>query len=246
MKAAYKTLAKYYDLIFQGKNYLAESRFIKEMVGQRMPKAKSILDVGCGTGTHLNLLINDFEVLYGVDLNPEVLKEAKKKSPKANYVVGGMADFDLGRKFDVITCLFSVFNYNLTVKEARKTLRNIKKHLNPRGLVIFALYTPHNTDKEISLHVGKNPDVEVAKINQYFFDPRTHLEICDFLVLVKDKEKIDFYTELRHKYRIYEVDEFTNLLTEAGFVDIAAFDNFTDKPASPEAKYPVVIASLEW
>lgn len=244
MKTAYTTLAKYYDLIFQGKNYRNESDFIKEIVKKRNPQAKSILDVGCGTGTHLNLLKDNFDVLHGVDLNPEIIKEAKKKSLKIKYTVGGMVDFKLKRSFDVLISLYSVFNYNLTLGDAKMTLVNFKKHLNPRGLLILALYTPTNTEKQISLHMGKKAGVEVAKINQYSMDEETKIETSNFLVLLKDKNGVNFFTEPDHKYRIYEVNEFTDLLKKAEFRRINVFDNFTEKSISKKTEYPIFVASL--
>ncbi len=242
MKKAYTTLAKYYDLIFQGKDYVTESEFIKNAIKKRKVDARSILDIGCGTGVHLNLLKDDFKVLDGIDLNSEIIEEAKKKSSKINYHVAGMSNFKLNQKFDVIICLYSVFNYNLTVKDAKDTLKNIKDHLNSHGLVIFVLYSPRNTIKETSLHVGKNSNVEVAKVNMHFVDPKTHIEISDFLVLIKDKNRVDFYTEKDHKYRIYGIDEFTEMLTKAGFTSIEAFDGFSNKRASDKTEYLVFVA----
>jgi SAM-dependent methyltransferase len=244
MKKAYTSLAKYYDLIFQGKDYIAESKFIKGAIKKRKVYAKSILDIGCGTGSHLNLLIDDFEILSGIDLNSEIIKEAKKKSPKIYYQVAGMLDFKLSQKFDVIVCLYSVFNYNLTVKDAKNTLKNIKNHLNTRGLVIFALYSPRNIKKETSLHTGKNSNVEVVKINMHSVDPKTHIQVSDFVVLIKDKNGVDFCTEKGHKYRIYEIDEFTKMLRKVGFTNIDVFDGFSNKRASDETEYPVFVANL--
>jgi len=244
MKKAYTTLAKYYDLLYQDKDYRGEVEFIKKIIKKRAPRAKSVLDVGCGTGNHLNLLLRNFEVLYGVDLNPEALKEARKKSPKVKYFTGGMTDFAIGRKFEVITCLFSVFNYNLSAKDAQKTLQNIKSHLEKKGLVIFALYLPRNTKKETKLHFGKNSEAEVTKINQFVFDPKTSLETSDFIVLIKDKKGTKLFPEKDHQCRIYEVDKFSEMLTKAGFVNIEVFDDFTDKPVSKETKYPVFAANL--
>ncbi len=245
MRKAYTDLAKYYDLLFQDKDYNKESDFIKSIIKNRAPSNNSILDIGCGTGTHLNLLLDNFNLLSGLDINPSVLKVAKKKSPKVKYVVGSMKDFNINRKFDVVICLFSVFNYNLTNIEAKKSLRNIKSHLNQNGLVIFALYTPQNTEKVTRLHIGKSSQVEVAKINQFRFNPRTRLETSSYLVLLKDKEKIDFITETDHKYRIFTVKEFSTILKEVGFRKIKVFDNFTDKPASSKTKYPVFVANLK-
>lgn len=241
MKLAYTSLAKYYDLIFSRKDYPQEVEFIRETVKNKCPNAKSILDVGCGTGEHLNLLKDEFETLWGVDLNQEIIDEAKKKSTKINYLVGGMKDFTIDTKFDVITCLYSVFNYNLTQEEATLALENFKKQLNPGGVLIFALYTPHNTDKVVSLHMGNNEEIEVAKINQYVFDPSTGLETTDFLVFTKTSSGVDFKVEKNHKYRIYSAEEFSSLCQKIGFTKHEFFDRFQRKPIDDNTKYPVAV-----
>ena len=241
MKLAYTSLAKYYDLLFSGKDYLQESEFLKSIVKTRLSNAKSILDVGCGTGNHLNLLTDVFETLWGVDLNREILEIAKSKSRKIRYQIGGMKDFNINLKFDVITCLYSVFNYNLTSSEAIQTLSNFKRHLNQDGITIIALYTPHNVDEEIGLNLGSNKEVEVAKIDQFVFDPKTHMETSDFLVLLKTPDGIDFKIEKNHQFRIYDPDEFRKLCYQAGFSKIDFFDRFKNKPITKQTKYPVAV-----
>jgi SAM-dependent methyltransferase len=241
MKLAYTSLAKYYDLIFSRKDYPQEVEFIRSLVKSHCPNAQSILDVGCGTGEHLNLLKDEFETLWGVDLNQEIINEAQKKSDKINYQLGGMKDFRIDTKFDVITCLYSVFNYNLTPEDAVLTLKNFKAHLNPGGVLIFALYTPHNTDKVISLHMGNNDEVEVAKINQYIFDPSTSFETTDFLVLLKTSAGVDFKVEKNHKFRIYNTEEFSALCQRSGLNKHEYFDRFQNKPIDENTKYPVAV-----
>ena len=243
MQTAYTTLAKYYDLIFSSKDYKNEASFIEKIVKRRNPQSKSILDIGCGTGTHLNLLREKFNILHGVDLSPEIIKEAKRKSSKITYSIGKMANFNLKRKFDVLISLYSVFNYNLSIEEAKKTLINFRRHLKPNGLIILALYTPTNTEKQISLHMGKKAGVEVVKINEFSTDEKTNIQTSNFLVLLKDRNGVDFFTEPNHKYKIYNVDEFTYLMKKAGFKGIEVFDNFTDKPVSSKTKYPVFVAN---
>jgi len=156
-----------------------------------------------------------------------------------------MADFSLRKKFDVLISLYSVFNYNLSVEDAKKTLVNFKKHLNPKALVILALYTPTNTEKQISLHMGKKAGVEVVKINEFSTDEETKIQTSNFLVLLKDKNGVNFFTEPDHQYRIYGVDEFADLLKKAGFGRIKVFDNFTEKSVSKKTKYPVFVANLK-
>lgn len=241
MHSSYKSLAPFYDLLFQQKNYTKEVFFINKIVKKYNPRAKSILDVGCGSGTHLNLLKDNFETLFGVDINSEIIKVAKKKSAKISYQQGSMAGFKINQKFDVLLCLYSVFNYNQTKVDSLNTLRNFKKHLNSNGVAIIALYQPTNTDKKISLHTGIKNDTQVAKINQFFTDPKTKTEHSNFLVLIKDKGKINFFVENNHEYRIYTTSEFSELLSKVGFKLLKTSDNFTNLKATTKTKYPVFI-----
>jgi predicted TPR repeat methyltransferase len=49
----FKDYAKYYDLLYQEKNYEEECDFIEQVFrGFSKLKVKSILELGCGTGGH--------------------------------------------------------------------------------------------------------------------------------------------------------------------------------------------------
>ena len=67
--------AKFYDAVYSYKDYVAESQLITSMVGGRVSGAKTLLDVACGTGKHLEHLVKQFDCT-GVDLDPEMLEIA--------------------------------------------------------------------------------------------------------------------------------------------------------------------------
>ena len=85
MQKSYKNLAKYYDLLYQQKDYKSETDFILKIIHKYKIRKNSLLDVGCGTGTHLSLLSNEFKVLYGIDLNKEILNIARKKYHRQSF-----------------------------------------------------------------------------------------------------------------------------------------------------------------
>ena len=59
---------KYYDLIFFNKNYKKEVSYILKKT--RKIKVKKILDVGCGTGTHSDLIYKSKKTkIFGLDKN---------------------------------------------------------------------------------------------------------------------------------------------------------------------------------
>ncbi|MEZ4822943.1 MAG: hypothetical protein R2942_11180 [Ignavibacteria bacterium] len=45
-------MQKYYDLLYKSKNYKKETDYILKFIRKYKPDAKSILDLGCGTGRH--------------------------------------------------------------------------------------------------------------------------------------------------------------------------------------------------
>lgn len=71
----------------------------------------SLLDVACGTGLHLQHLAPRFGHVEGLDLNERMLALARDRLPGVPLHHGDMLDFDLGRRFDVITCLFSAIGH---------------------------------------------------------------------------------------------------------------------------------------
>jgi SAM-dependent methyltransferase len=108
--------AQYYDEIYASidKDYAAEADKAHEIIQKyKKSKGKTLLDVACGTGFHASLLNKYYEV-EGIDLDPKMLAVAKKKHPKIRFHQGDMTDFDLGRQFDVIVCLFSSIGMSKT------------------------------------------------------------------------------------------------------------------------------------
>jgi SAM-dependent methyltransferase len=73
-----------------------------------------ILDLGCGTGTILSLFLKGSPnaKLIGVDFSQELLKIAKKKVEKANFICQDFANYQPEMKFDVVVATFSLIHSN--------------------------------------------------------------------------------------------------------------------------------------
>ena len=88
-----------------------------------------LLDIGCGTGYLINMLSKDYNAEYiGLDLSPEMIKQAKSKKIKNAIFVEGRSDelpFD-DNTFNIVTCSQSFHHYPETdkpMKEARRVLK---------------------------------------------------------------------------------------------------------------------------
>ena len=103
---------RFYDAVYSSKDYAGEARKLKQFIAAHKRSAgNSLLDVACGTGGHVPYLVDDF-AYEGLDLDPEMLALAQARFPQVPFHLGNMLDFALGRRFDVVTCLFSSIAYS--------------------------------------------------------------------------------------------------------------------------------------
>ena len=129
---------EYYDRICLGfKDYEAECELIEKMIREHAAEAKSILDIACGTGEHARILTENFGYkVDGLDYEEGFVEIARSKCPGGKFVQGDMTGFNLGREYDVVTCLFSAIGYAKTVKKTEEAISCFKNHLKRDGVML--------------------------------------------------------------------------------------------------------------
>jgi SAM-dependent methyltransferase len=135
MPGMFSESAAWYDHFYGGKDYAGEARRVTELIRRRRPGARTLLDVACGTGRHLEQLRRDF-ACEGLDLDDGLLAVARRRLPGMRLTRADMADFDLGRRFDAVTCLFSAVGYLATVERLRAAVGAMAGHLEPGGVLL--------------------------------------------------------------------------------------------------------------
>jgi ubiquinone/menaquinone biosynthesis C-methylase UbiE len=86
--------ADYYDKLYAHKDYRAEADRLRTIIRQERPAAQTLLDVACGTGSHIEHLKAHYQV-SGLDLEPGLLDVAQQNHPEVAFYQGDMVDFDL-------------------------------------------------------------------------------------------------------------------------------------------------------
>lgn len=155
--------ADLYDALYATfKDYPAEAARLRELIG---PDARTLLDVACGTGRHLELLQEHFEVV-GIDIDPELLAVARSRLAGVDVVEADMTAFDLGRRFDAVTCLFSSIGYALTVEGLHAALAAMARHLAPGGLLIVEPWLAPDVwrDGHVSMLTVDEEERKVARV----------------------------------------------------------------------------------
>ncbi len=200
----YKTLAKYYDLVYSWKDYSVECKQITELINEyKLTEGTELLDVACGTGTHLTFLIDHFNV-EGVDRNKEMLAVAKKKLRGIRFHQGDMKSFRLKKEFDVVTCLFSSIAYLKGYEDLEKTIKNFSSHLKSGGVMIIEPFVSKKKFLNNHIHV-LNVEDENMKITRmthgYKHGDRAML---DFHFLIGDGKKGVQYIHDPHDSFLFE------------------------------------------
>jgi ubiquinone/menaquinone biosynthesis C-methylase UbiE len=134
----YSKSAKYYDEIYAsvGKDYPAEANKVRKFIQKyKQSDGKKLLDVGCGTGVHANLLSKHYQV-EGLDIEKKMLSVARKNHPKIRFQQGDMVDFKLKSKFDIVVCLFSAIGHVKTKPRLQSAIKNMGRHLLPGGVLL--------------------------------------------------------------------------------------------------------------
>ena len=209
--------AQFYDEIYASidKDYSAEARKAHKIIREhKQSKGRTLLDVACGTGFHASLLSQYFQV-EGLDLDPEMLKVAKKKHPSIPFHQGDMTDFDVGRRFDTVVCLFSSIGYVRTKPRLRKAIKNMAKHLLPGGaLLVEPWFTPEqwNVGHVVTLQVDQ-PELKIVRMSHS--GKKGKVSLLSFHYLIGTQKGIEHSVEM-HEMGLFTHQEYMDAFKAAG------------------------------
>ena len=192
----YYKYSDFYDIFNKYRNYNREMRFVLKVTKNK----KYILDVGCGTGTHISILENLGYKVNGMDKSENMVNLSKDKT-KSNIYKMDLLDFKLDEKYDAIISMHSVFNHLKGYDEFNKALSNLLDHLNDKGIIIIDLDNRRtNTDVD-DLVDGNKRHLECLYSDKYNIQIRT----ITFKIGLKE-----FIFE--HEYFIYDIDKLKKIL----------------------------------
>jgi ubiquinone/menaquinone biosynthesis C-methylase UbiE len=138
-KDPYHHIAKIYDRLFDSMN-----KGLK-LVGIRMfrpSNGMNILDVGCGTGSHLELYQRYKCNLYGLDRSPSMLSIARDRlADHVQLDLGDATQMPYGdNKFDLVISMLSL--HEMSPHTRSVVLSEMKRVLNDSGRILLIDFHP--------------------------------------------------------------------------------------------------------
>ncbi len=102
---------------------------------QKFPKNKTlkVLDIGCGAGRVSEMFIDREIEYYGIDISEELIRIAKKKYPKAHFLVGDATNLPYqSDTFNIVVSIATI--HHIPSKETRqKFLDEMYRVTKPEG-----------------------------------------------------------------------------------------------------------------
>ncbi len=203
-----------YDALYSFKDYEAAARDLHALVSGRRPDAADVLDVACGTGLHLSFFQEWYEST-GLDINPDMVQQARHRCPNLTIHQGDMVDFDLHREFDVVTCLFSSVAYVQTPDRLQRAVASMARHVRSGGLLLVEPWIDRDryVTGRITANFVDNQELKIAWM--YTSDLGANVSIFDIHYLVGTPERVEHFTE-RHELGLFTPEQYEQCFRVAG------------------------------
>lgn len=135
--------AALYDAMYADKDYRSECDLVLEAVDRHLGRRPtSMLDLGCGTGSHALQWATEGIHVVGIDASPHMIALATSKAAARynasgiSFLQGDVRSFQLGRTFDAVAMMFAVLGYQSTDDDLVATLSNVRRHLSLGGTFV--------------------------------------------------------------------------------------------------------------
>jgi SAM-dependent methyltransferase len=233
--------ARYYDLLYSDKDYAAEAQYVHRLIQSYAPGARSILELGCGTGAHAVLLAGEGYRIHGVDLSTDMLERAKirladvppEQASRLEFAQGDIRTVRINGKFDAVISLFDVISYQTTNEDLRAVFATAKAHLKPGGVFIFdCWYGPAVLSDRPTVRSKRVEDEEIAvtRIAEPVMYPNENCVDVNYQLFIKDKAS-GTVEELRecHRMRYLFSPEIKQLFADMQMEIVAAYKWMTDQ-----------------
>ena len=240
----FEKYAKYYDLLYQDKDYKEETEYISSLINKHHPETKKVLEFGSGSGIHGRLLGNLGYQVTGIERSQQMIElgnekaDLNKATSNFSCVLGDCTETFIGNDFDAVISLFHVISYQTSNESVTAMLKNACKQLKPGGIFIFDYwYAPAVWNYRPTLRVKKveNSELKITRIAEpECWEDKNRVNV-NYLTFIEDLSsgKISKIEET-HEMRAFDLDEITQFSSSTGFEVLQSEAWITKDSPSPK------------
>lgn len=246
---AYGRFAYVYDQLMDDMPYSEWISFAKKVWDKTGTNPKSIVDLGCGTGSITIPLAEMGYIVTGIDLSEDMLAVAQDKleqvskfSPQlrnaqVRLVQQDMTKWEMPQQVDSVISFCDCINYLLTESAVVQTFEATYSALRSGGSFIFDVHHP-------------NTFVTYDEGQPYVYDDNaiSYIWTCDYeenlrkiehnlsIFVQEGGEDSSHYRRFEevHVQRAYSIDWMMQSLYACGFKQVDCYSDFTEEPPTEE------------
>lgn len=225
-------LAKVFDTIYQGFiDYGEEFQFYAKKADNM--GAKSVLEIGCGSGSLARYLAAHCEDYLGIDLSAHMLQLAKEKNPGVAFMQADMRSFKTSSKFDLALITGRSSSYLLSPDDLTRTFDATYESLHSDAQLIFDCidarrFVPYIEKNPEVTHYSAVGDLQFSRKSQWHVENRKE----NLINWTADYFKVEGSTEIflgqdRVIFKAFIEKEIKALLHRSGYAVLG----FEDRPS---------------
>lgn len=214
----YSDLSWLWPLWGDAAEYAEYGRFVTALIRQHARRTvTTLLDIGCGGGKNVWNLKREFKV-SGMDLSPDMLKQAGELNPDCTFFQGDMRSFRHDQTFDAIL-MDDAISYMNCREDFEAVFRTAYAHLNSGGVMIVTADVTTETFEQNKTTVtpASRSGLDVVFVeNVYDPDPSDDQYETTILFLIRDHGRLRIETD-HWTLGIFSLDTWRKVLRETGF-----------------------------
>ncbi|RSL31544.1 class I SAM-dependent methyltransferase [Salibacterium salarium] len=244
---AYSGFAKVYDRLMEDAPYNTWMAWLHQVLQKEAGPSPVILDVGCGTGTILHLLLQNGYNAHGLDMSEEMLSAAREKTDvyKPHLFHQDMRYIENVGYYDSIVVLCDSFNYLIAEDDVRTAFQSFYSHLKDGGTLIFDVHSLYYIENVLHDFSFADAADDVSYIwNSFPTSEKGEVEHELSFFIQQQAGHYERHDEL-HLQKAFPISLYQTFLQEAGFDIHGIYADFSFEAPKEDSERIFFVAKKE-
>ena len=224
--SAYEAFASVYDIFMEQVEYDQWLNHIHAIWEKFGLQPKTVIDLGCGTGSIALPLAKEGYDVIGVDLSPEMLTEADHKAMEEGVSVR-------------FAC------QDMTELELEDAFKSIAQHMKQESLFLFDLNTEYKFKEVLGQNVFGSAEEHAAYIWENDYDEEEKINEYYVSFFIENEDGLYERIEEFHYERAYSMEEIEEGLQAAGMELVEVYDGYSFDAPRAESERLLFAARLK-